>query len=186
LGAVALDLTVFLENPDKVVDDWFPLTGVNKKLGAATGELRVRVTMELEGITAPAPPLPKRKLQVVALEARDLQAADSGGTSDPFAVAHVGGVKPIKTKVIKKTLCPKWNETLKMTLPAGTDEPLKVQVYDHDQFGSNDFLGEIVIPLLELEIGEVIDKWYDLEPREGRDEVVSGSIHLQVTMTPEE
>jgi len=186
LGAVALDLTVFLENPDKVVDDWFPLTGVNKKLGAATGDLRVRVTMELEGITAPAPPLPKRKLQVVALEARDLQAADSGGTSDPFAVAHVGGVKPIKTKVIKKTLCPKWNETLKMTLPAGTDEPLKIQVYDHDQFGSNDFLGEIMIPLLELEMGEVIDKWYDLEPREGRDEVVSGSIHLQVTMTPEE
>lgn len=186
LGVAALDLKIFLQNPDKIFDDWLPLTGVNKKLGAATGELRVRVGMELEEILPPAAPPPKRKLQVVVLEARDLQAADRGGTSDPFTVAHVGGVKPIKTKVIKKTLCPKWNETLHMTLPAGNEEPLKVQVYDHDQFGTNDFLGEIVMPLYILEMGEVIDKWYDLEPREGRDEVVSGSIHLQVTMTPEE
>jgi hypothetical protein len=32
-------------------------------------------------------------------------------------------------------------------------------------------------------MGEVVDKWFDLEPREGRDDVVTGAIHLQVTLT---
>ena len=42
---------------------------------------------------------------------------------------------------------------------------------------------EVVVPLDALEIGEVIDKWLDLEPRQGRDDVVEGAIRLQVTLT---
>jgi len=53
-----------------------------------------------EHITFLSPP-PKRKLQVVVMEARDLVAADSGGTSDPFVVVQVGGVQAVKTKVVK-------------------------------------------------------------------------------------
>ena len=42
---------------------------------------------------------------------------------------------------------------------------------------------EVVVPLDALEIGEVIDKWLDLEPRQGRHDVVEGAIRLQVTLT---
>jgi len=47
----------------------------------------------------------------------------------------------------------------------------------------NDFLGEIIIPLDVMYFGQVVDKWYDLESRQGKDDEVSGSIHLQIVMT---
>jgi len=92
------------------------------------------------------------------MEARDLVAADSGGTSDPFVVVQVGGVQAVKTKVVKQTLCPHWNETLALRLLSDNNEPLKLQVYDHDQFGANDFLGEIVVALNIMEVGQVVEK----------------------------
>jgi hypothetical protein len=33
-----------------------------------------------------------------------------------------------------------------------------------------------------MEMGQVIDKWFDLEPREDKDDEVSGAIHLQFTL----
>ena len=111
-------------------------------------------------------------------------AADRGGTSDPFVAVQVSGVKSTKTKVVKKTLHPEWNQTLELILPPGNEEPLRCQVFDHDVIGANDFLGEVVVPLDILDFGQVVDKWYDLEPRENKDELVSGSIHLQVVIQP--
>ena len=104
----------------KRFDEWWPLKGENKKLGTATGDVRMRVWVELEELRPPGPPPPKRELKVVAVEAHGLVAADRGGTSDPFAVIQVAGVKPRKTKTVKKTLSPKWNETLSLHLPPGT------------------------------------------------------------------
>ena len=73
----------------------------------------------MEEIKPPGPPPRKRELRVVAVEAQGLVAADRGGTSDPFAVMQVAGVKARKTKVVKKTLAPKWDETLLLQLPPG-------------------------------------------------------------------
>jgi hypothetical protein len=153
-----MDLEHLLEDSEKVVDEWVLLNGEYKKLGPATGDIRLRVSMELEEAIPPAPAPNKRKLQVVVKEARDLEAADSSGTSDPFAVVRVSGVKSARTKIIKKTLNPAWKETFELILPAGNQDPLEVQIFDHDQFGSNDFLGEIIIPLDVLDIGQVVDK----------------------------
>jgi len=47
------------------------------------------------------------------VEAKDLLAADLGGTSDPYAMVYSGQHK-FRTKTISKTLQPKWNETFKM------------------------------------------------------------------------
>jgi Ca2+-dependent lipid-binding protein len=186
LGVAAVDLGFLLESVDNIFDEWVPLTGHNKKLGAATGDVRLRISMEIEEMKPPSPPPPARKVQVVVSEARDLVAADRGGTSDPFAVAQIAGLRAVKTKVVKKTLDPKWGETLVLKVPSGNTEPLRIQVYDHDQFGSNDFLGEIIIPLDVMDVGQVVDKWYDLEPRQGKDDEVSGSIHLQIVMIEED
>ena len=138
------------------------MSGGHRQQAVATGEVRVCVSMEIqEHITSLSPP-PKRKLQVVVMEARDLVAADIGGTSDPCAVVQVGGVQDaaVKTKVVKKTLCPHWNETLALRLLSGNNEPLTLQVYDHDQFGANELLGEIVVALDVMEVGQVVDKWF--------------------------
>jgi Ca2+-dependent lipid-binding protein len=42
------------------------------------------------------------------LSARDLKAADKSGTSDPYVVFFVNGVKEHKSETIRKTLNPKW------------------------------------------------------------------------------
>lgn len=51
-------------------------------------------------------------LHLSVVKAKDLIAADAGGTSDPYVRIHVG--KEIangkKTKTIKKSLNPEWNE----------------------------------------------------------------------------
>jgi len=84
---------------------------------AAHGEIRLQVTRQY------APEGPLRTLSggaddevmptvtVTVVEARDLVAADRGGTSDPFVHIHYPTLKkPLKTAVVSKTLCPVWNE----------------------------------------------------------------------------
>jgi hypothetical protein len=57
-------------------------------------------------------------LYISVLKARDLIAADSGGTSDPYVRIHVGSeiANGKTTKVIKKTLNPEWNEHFEINI----------------------------------------------------------------------
>jgi Ca2+-dependent lipid-binding protein len=50
----------------------------------------------------------KLRLRVTIAEARELPAADRGGTSDPFVKLKVGRHQA-KTEIIKKTLDPVWD-----------------------------------------------------------------------------
>lgn len=51
-------------------------------------------------------------LHVSVVKAKDLIAADAGGTSDPYVRIHVGReiANGKKTQVVKKSLNPEWNE----------------------------------------------------------------------------
>ena len=66
-------------------------------------------------------------LVVKVTQARGLKAMDSAmfgkGSSDPFATLKCGG-RVEKTKVIKKTLAPVWNEEFRLELPETTDGEL--------------------------------------------------------------
>ena len=128
----------------------------------------------------------RRRLRLVVRSATGLVAADSNGSSDPFAVVGVAGAEEkagsVRTRVIPKTLDPEWNEALILTLPPMNREPLVVQVFDHDLLGANDFLGEVCVPLSALELGEVVDDVFDLQPRTHKADEVSGSIALQLSL----
>jgi Ca2+-dependent lipid-binding protein len=56
----------------------------------------------------------------IVIEARNLIAADAGGTSDPYVEITLPSLKDPKkpktekTKAIKKTLNPKWNEKMEL------------------------------------------------------------------------
>ena len=50
------------------------------------------------------------------------KATDIAGYSDPFCVVVVGGKKVFTTNVKKKTLFPKWNETVTTELTKGINE----------------------------------------------------------------
>jgi len=86
---------------------------------------------------------PPNLLEVKVIEAEDVIAADRGGTSDPYAVVEFQGIQK-KTKVIKKSLTPKWNESFQFEIgkPSGV---LTIDLFDHDVslFGNHDFLGQV-------------------------------------------
>ena len=101
------------------------------------------------------------EITVGLLEARGLLAADSNGFSDPFAVLTLvdskGNAIPaagtFKTKVLKKTLAPQWNERFvvgdKYDLRGAT--ALRVVLYDSDGlFASDDVLGAVEIPVINF------------------------------------
>ena len=89
-------------------------------------------------------------LRVTVTQAYGLAAADLRGTSDPYVVAEFGGQKK-KTSIIMRTLAPAWGETLQVygLLDDFLDSGVKLQVFDWDEVGMDDVLGECAIKLQE-------------------------------------
>ena len=91
---------------------------------------------------------------VEILAARDLEATDLLGTSDPYAVVTLGAQRR-KTKVKHRTLRPVWAERFADVVAAKEleDDEVDVALYDHDAVGAHDFLGRIGIPVTSIEEG---------------------------------
>lgn len=90
-------------------------------------------------------------LKVELVEAKNLPAADRSGYSDPYVVFHLNGEKVFKSKTVKKTLNPSFDEKFEVTIPSRTAAEFYFEVFDWDLGGSPDFLGKGVINLPELE-----------------------------------
>ncbi|KAJ6790843.1 putative ADP-ribosylation factor GTPase-activating protein AGD11 isoform X1 [Iris pallida] len=69
-------------------------------------------------------------------------------TSDPYVILTLGH-QSTKTKVIKSSLNPVWNEKLMLSIPEPIP-PLKLQVYDKDTFKTDDRMGEAEIDIHPL------------------------------------
>jgi len=94
-----------------------------------------------------------RILQVRIISGRDLVAADSNGLSDPYVVIKYNEKKcKTKTRVIKKTLNPDWNQIFSFQVQNPSTDVIKFIVYDKDKIGS-DFIGEA-----EVQINDLIEK----------------------------
>eukprot|EP01128_Nolandella_sp_AFSM9_P000647 TRINITY_DN1079_c0_g1_i1.p1 TRINITY_DN1079_c0_g1~~TRINITY_DN1079_c0_g1_i1.p1 ORF type:complete len:489 (+),score=118.30 TRINITY_DN1079_c0_g1_i1:59-1468(+) len=104
-------------------------------------------------------------LTVTVLEARELAAMDSNGKSDPFCkISSSFGSQHFQTHTIKKTLSPSWNESFPIYVgKMEATHSITIKLYDRDLV-SNDFLGEVTIPLSKLinHSGDSLTKWFDL------------------------
>uniref|UniRef100_A0ACD5WL68 Uncharacterized protein n=1 Tax=Avena sativa TaxID=4498 RepID=A0ACD5WL68_AVESA len=69
-------------------------------------------------------------------------------SSDPYVILNLGH-QSMKTKVIKSSLNPVWNERLLLSIPEPIP-PLKLQVYDKDTFTTDDRMGEAEINIQPL------------------------------------
>lgn len=96
-------------------------------------------------------PLDQGHLRIDIIDAKEIHAADRGGTSDPYVVITLDGEKVHKTETKKKTLTPVWNETCECTVPSRFGAEMVLEVFDWDQFGKNDSLGKATIDLTALE-----------------------------------
>ena len=141
--------------------------------------------------------------------ASGLGAADSNGTSDPYAIVFWGGEETGETGTKKGTLDPVWDdEVFDLVFPdneedgdfQGTENEhsqhvmaeqlndLRVEVYDHDDFGRGDFLGEVCLSGRELlSMVNAGHKHQNMEmklskkPHMGRQRLVQGSVTISFT-----
>lgn len=64
------------------------------------------------------------RLKIVLLECQNLDAKDLNGLSDPYVIFTCGKVK-VKSKTIKKTLNPVYNETFFMLIDPNNNLEIK-------------------------------------------------------------
>jgi hypothetical protein len=93
-------------------------------------------------------------LSVRLVGATRLRAADVSGASDPYAVVTFAGEKVGKTKVAKKTLNPRWDQTFRVLvdpdIPKLASSSLVFEIHDHDLLGGHDFLGIVDLSGMKL------------------------------------
>ncbi|XP_066500707.1 double C2-like domains, gamma [Hoplias malabaricus] len=119
-------------------------------------------------------------------KAKGLKAMDSNGLADPYVKLHLlpGASKAnkLRTKTLKNTLNPVWNETLVyhgITAADMTTKTLRLCVCDMDRLGRNEFIGEVRVALKKLREGE--SKRYNMgleriaQNREGNNQTLDQS-----------
>jgi len=114
-------------------------------------------------------------LHIYIIEAQELAAADSSGTSDPYVKVMKGKKEIGKTKVIKKTLNPTWNENFKVNLGEVLAQPISIIIKDHNTLQASKTIGEVQITNHQsFPTGEnkTTDEWYEVNG--------GGKIHIKL------
>ncbi|KAL4618066.1 extended synaptotagmin-3-like [Arapaima gigas] len=123
-------------------------------------------------------PLPRGIARVRLIEAQDLVAMDTymmgmmKGKSDPYGVLRVGTIQ-FRSKTIKETLDPYWNEVYEFMIHEAPGQELEVELYDEDT-DKDDFLGSFRLDFGEVKKKRLLDKWFTLEG------VKHGKVHLNL------
>jgi len=128
------------------------------------------------------------KLHITLVKGDMLRPADPNGLADPWVAigtydddGHFRSLK--KSKVIKESLNPQWNEELEIELTPGNlkhTEGLKFLVWDQD-FISDDFLGEYSMPWSDKV--KNFNETVPLKEREGKHVGVTGTITVKIHYT---
>lgn len=123
-------------------------------------------------------------LTVWALSAKGLRGADRGGKySDPYVTLQLNGERVFKSKIVKKTLNPTWDEKLgECEVPSRVGAKSIFEVFDWDQVGTPDKLGQAIVDLAELEPFESTEKTYSLT---GKGALEGGTLTLRFIFRPE-
>ncbi|XP_072110129.1 extended synaptotagmin-2-A isoform X2 [Mobula birostris] len=123
-------------------------------------------------------PVPKGFLRIYFIEAQDLIWKDTylkglaKGKSDPYGIVRIGN-QMFQSKTIKENLNPKWNEVYEALIYENPGQLLEIELFDEDP-DKDDFLGSLMIDLVEVQKEQLIDQWFDL------DEVSRGKLHLKL------
>ena len=134
------------------------------------------------------------KIILKIIEAKDLLSADFNGLSDPYLKIPQGqaGVidlpkKKNKTKCIYKTLNPIWNDSFVIEYNPMKCTKLKIEVYDYDFIGKDDFLGEGFVNLEWINLSENYnEEWIPLriekinKKTKQKEVTQKGSVHIKI------
>jgi Ca2+-dependent lipid-binding protein len=118
------------------------------------------------------------RLSINIIEGRNLVAADSGGTSDPYIEIKLNGYKVYKSQVIKKTLNPVYNETSDIPILNSMGSYLRFNVYDWNRLESKDPLGNFSFNVADLTPNEPFEQYFTLK------DIAHGEIKLRIIFKP--
>ncbi|KAL1493655.1 hypothetical protein ABEB36_009354 [Hypothenemus hampei] len=112
---------------------------------------------------------------IVLIEGKNLLACDpETGSSDPYVKFRLGNEK-YKSKIIWRSLKPRWLEQFDLHLYDDGDQQLEITVWDKDRT-KDDYIGRCVINLMEMERERTYNLWQELEDG-------AGSLHLLLTIS---
>ncbi|XP_045632360.1 rasGAP-activating-like protein 1 isoform X2 [Ursus americanus] len=174
IGKISLSKDTIAADP-RGIDSWINLSRVDPD-AEVQGEICLDVQM-LEDARG-------RCLRCHVLQARDLAPRDITGTSDPFARVFWGS-QSLETSTIKKTRFPHWDEVLELREMPGSPAPLRVELWDWDMVGKNDFLGMVEFPPQVLQ-QNTPRGWFRLLPFPRAEEDSGGTlgaVRLKVRLT---
>ena len=117
-------------------------------------------------------------LRVLVRRASGLKGADRGGTSsDPYVVIKIGAQEQ-RTRIIKRDLNPVWEQTLEFrgSLADLLAQTPSLSVKDHDAMSRDEHLGNLALPLHQLEYADTKELALDLPTQ--------GTLHLQLQWHP--
>ncbi|ODV97927.1 hypothetical protein PACTADRAFT_47760 [Pachysolen tannophilus NRRL Y-2460] len=125
------------------------------------------------------------KLTVTVVSASDLPAADSNGKSDPYVKLFLNNEEQefFKTKTIKKTLNPTFNETTVIDIGNRIDSTIAVKASDWDiGIESDDILGNGIAYLKDISIDGPSEVKVPLVGEDGKSP--AGEVLLRFTFEP--
>jgi hypothetical protein len=213
--SVPVEAIISLPGQDKKIDQWFCLTprpGKNDK--GIQGEIRlviqvgfhrehVPVTRRRSGLPIAPPPLvPCPIIHVTIHSAKGLAAKDIN-SSDPYVLVKLNSmakgakITPIdgdcgfRTEIKNSTLDPVWEESFSYLLHvdefAATND-LTLEMFDKDQVGHDDFMGEVVFTpdtIAESRDGRLRHRWFVLARGAHQQDEVHGAIHVSLSLEAE-
>ncbi|KAI1369238.1 hypothetical protein F5Y08DRAFT_292786 [Xylaria arbuscula] len=129
---------------------------------------------------------PKRQIRrpakyvftIKIVEAEEIKACDPNGTSDPYVVLVDEYQKRLhKTRIIMRTLSPRWDESVDVTVTGALN--IVATIWDYDTFGDHDFVGRTSLKLDPIHFSDYLPRefWLDLDTQ--------GRILLRVSMEGE-
>ncbi|XP_054450295.1 rasGAP-activating-like protein 1 [Pteronotus mesoamericanus] len=164
IGKISLSREAIAADP-RGIDSWINLSRVDPD-AEVQGEIYLAVQMQEDA--------QGRCLRCHVLKARDLAPRDISGTSDPFARVFWGS-QSVETSTIKKTRFPHWDEVLELREMPGAPSPLRVELWDWDMVGKNDFLGMVEFPPKVLQQNPP-NGWFRLLPFPRAEEDSGGNL----------
>lgn len=106
-------------------------------------------------------------------------------TSSPYALLRCGNVEQ-RTKTVKKSLNPAWNESFEFKSVSEQHAILRIALYDADPLTQDHFLGECIIPVSSLSADDEKATWRELEVRPGSTEFVRGELCVTIKVVERE
>ena len=107
-------------------------------------------------------------VHIRVIEAKDVPKMDLFGKADPYCLLQISSSRTVyKTKVIKNTYNPIWNEEFHIPVADKNNDSLHILMKDQDAGKSDDPISRLEIRISTIEVDKVLDTWYDMVPVKG-------------------